>query len=317
MPKHQAPALPHHDKGRLLLLLFFLLLLYVVLPRLHSFSSSFGTLTDAKPFYVGLAVLLVAVTYLAASAMYTLLALRRVSFRRTLAVQTATAFANRLLPAGIGGLALYVRYLRKAGHTLPQALAVAGTNNTVGMAGHLLLLAAVAVAGHREILHGLHSGSLKNVSVYAGVAVVGAALVVGILAFGRLRRYLFGLVMQVFGQVASYRNHPLRLGGALLCSLALTAASVAALWASAAAVGLHVSAWNVFVVFTVGLVVGTATPTPGGLGGAEAGWVAGLIAYGAAAPAALAAVLLYRLLSYWLPLLPGFALFVMVRKRYL
>jgi uncharacterized protein (TIRG00374 family) len=185
------------------------------------------------------------------------------------------------------------------------------------MVGHLLLLAVVAVVGRGDVLSGLHDGHLKNVTVYTGVTVIGAALVVGVMAFGRLRRYLVGLVLQVFGQVASYRNHPLRLGGALLFSLVLTVAHVAALWASSKAVGLDISAWNVFIVFTVGLVVGTVTPTPGGLGGAEAGWVAGLIAYGAAAPLALAAVLLYRLLSYWLPLLPGFAFFVTVRNRYL
>jgi uncharacterized protein (TIRG00374 family) len=74
----------------------------------------------------------------------------------------------------------------------------------------------------------------------------------------------------------------------------------------------------VFLVFTFGIALGTATPTPGGLGGIEAGLVAGLIIYHVDSATALATVLLYRLLSYWLPLLVGAAALVYSqRQRYI
>lgn len=309
------PELPSRDKGRAVLLLFFLLLLYVVLPRLHNFSSSFDSLRRVDWTDAALVALLVVATYFLAAGTYVLLALRRVQFWRTLSIQGASAFANRLLPAGLGGLTLNVRFLQKSGHSLPQALAVAGTNNTLGIVGHCLLLAVVAIAGHSEVFEKFHTTRWANVEV--AIIVVGVAVAVGVAAFGRLRHYLLRLTGQVFGQVARYRNHPLRLLGALACSLALTSCYVAMLYVSTLAVGAHISTWNVFIAFTAGMALGTLTPTPGGLGGAEAGWVAGLMAYGLAAPTALAAVLFYRLLSYWLPLVPGFVLFVASRKWYM
>jgi len=45
--------------------------------------------------------------------------------------------------------------------------------------------------------------------------------------------------------------------------------------------------------------------------------VAGLVAYGVAAPSALAVALLYRLLTYWLPLGPGLLVFLFTRRWYL
>ena len=57
------------------------------------------------------------------------------------------------------------------------------------------------------------------------------------------------------------------------------------------------------------------TPTPGGLGGVEAGLVAGLVAYRVASADALAAVLVYRLVSYWLMLAIGAAAFVIAERR--
>jgi len=64
-------------------------------------------------------------------------------------------------------------------------------------------------------------------------------------------------------------------------------------------------------------VLGAAVPTPGGLGGIEAGILAGLIACGVPAAPALAATLIYRGLTYWAPIIPGLFVLPWVRKRYL
>ena len=46
-------------------------------------------------------------------------------------------------------------------------------------------------------------------------------------------------------------------------------------------------------------------PTPGGLGAIEAALVAGLTGVGMSSGLAVSAVLLYRLATYWLPVVPG------------
>ena len=62
-------------------------------------------------------------------------------------------------------------------------------------------------------------------------------------------------------------------------------------------------------VFVIGHTLGHIAPIPGGLGPTEALMVAGLTALGSAPTVAVAAVLASRLLTYWLPVLPGVAMF--------
>lgn len=53
-------------------------------------------------------------------------------------------------------------------------------------------------------------------------------------------------------------------------------------------------------------------PTPGGLGAVEAATIAGLTAIGIAPTDAVAAA---RLLTYWLPVLPGIVVFWLLQHR--
>jgi undecaprenyl-diphosphatase len=61
--------------------------------------------------------------------------------------------------------------------------------------------------------------------------------------------------------------------------------------------------------------VAAVAPTPGGLGALEAALVAGLGAAGLARPPAIAAVISYRLVTYWLPVVPGVVLWRVLRRR--
>ena len=97
--------------------------------------------------------------------------------------------------------------------------------------------------------------------------------------------------------------------------MSLTACNVLCLWASAAAAGIHLPLAALFIIFTFGISLGTATPTPGGLGGFEAGLFAGLVAYHVPSGPALAIALLYRLISYWLVLVIGAIAFTVGQRQ--
>jgi uncharacterized protein (TIRG00374 family) len=79
--------------------------------------------------------------------------------------------------------------------------------------------------------------------------------------------------------------------------------------ASLAAFDAQISVLAVITVFVVGQTLGHVAPIPGGLGPTEALMVAGLTALGVAPTVAVASVLANRLLTYWLPVLPGIAMF--------
>jgi uncharacterized protein (TIRG00374 family) len=61
----------------------------------------------------------------------------------------------------------------------------------------------------------------------------------------------------------------------------------------------------IFINVTVSLFAGLM-PIPGGVGVAEAGMTAGLTAIGVSSDVAVSAVLIYRLVSYYLPPLWGY-----------
>jgi uncharacterized membrane protein YbhN (UPF0104 family) len=63
------------------------------------------------------------------------------------------------------------------------------------------------------------------------------------------------------------------------------------------------------------LASAAASPTPGGLGAIEAALVAGLTGIGVPPGPAVSAVLTYRLATYWLPVLPGWAALRLLQGR--
>jgi undecaprenyl-diphosphatase len=87
------------------------------------------------------------------------------------------------------------------------------------------------------------------------------------------------------------------------------------LWCSGHAVNVHISILQMFIIFTIGMFSGTIVPLPGGLVGMEAGLLVGLLAYNVSAAQAGAVVVIFRLVTYWLPILPGIAALFLARRR--
>lgn len=263
----------------------------------------------AKPLWVGVLLACSASTYILAAAAYNRLALRPLRYRQTLLVEVASAFVNRLLPAGIGGLGLHGSYLHKRKHTVAQATAVVSTNNLLGIVGHVLLLGAVLVVVPGARVH----VSLQLPGWWLLTAVV--AVAGGLVVVTPVRRRIASFLGHV---LASLRQlYGARLVQALLCLVGLTTVNTLALWAAGMAVGLHVSVFAALVVLSCGVFGATLTPTPGGLVGAEAGLVMGYALFDVASASATAAIVLFRLAVYWIPVLPGMVALSTIRRRHL
>jgi uncharacterized protein (TIRG00374 family) len=63
------------------------------------------------------------------------------------------------------------------------------------------------------------------------------------------------------------------------------------------------------LVYLAGSIVGQAAPTPGGLGAVEAALAAGLTAAGIDPGIAISATLVFRLMTFWIPTIPGWFAF--------
>ena len=98
---------------------------------------------------------------------------------------------------------------------------------------------------------------------------------------------------------------PVRLALLFGGSALVTLAYIGGLVASVAAFGASAGIAQVGAIYLIASLIAAASPTPGGLGAIEAATIAGLTGIGISSGPAVSAVLVYRLATYWLPVLPG------------
>ncbi len=136
-------------------------------------------------------------------------------------------------------------------------------------------------------------------------AAVGLALVGAALRFPRVRTKALPPLREAVSGLRKILMEPARLARLFGGAIAVTGLYIAAFDLSLRAVGVHEPIAQVMLVYLGSAAIAAAAPTPGGLGAMEAALTAGLTAVGMPAAPALAGVLIFRLATYWLPILPG------------
>ncbi len=312
------PNTPHHfsiNRRNLIIAGVFLLALYVMLPQLSLFHKSWHILGKTRLLWLLFAVIATLLTYFFAALTYKLLAFLRLRYFEVLPVQFAAMLFNRLLPAGVGALGANFAYLRHRRHSKSQAATVVATNNLLGIIGNSLIIIVVLIlssAYSRQLVFNSERRNLTTIWI-----IVSAIVLAAVLIFLFARRRAIKLLNQIIEQVKKYARSPQKLIMALVSSMLLTSANILCFHFCISALHMHLSVISTILVFTIGVGAGTITPTPGGLGGFEAGMVAGLLAYNVSTDSALAITLLYRLVSYWLMLFIGFGAFIYCQHRQL
>ena len=130
-----------------------------------------------------------------------------------------------------------------------------------------------------------------------------------------LRARVAPAISQVLPQLLEMAQRPRKLAEGIGGALLLSAAYILCLAACVHAFGGSVPITSVAVVYLTGSALGSVVPTPGGLGAVEAALSAGLTAAGLPGAAAVSAVLLFRLLTFWLPVPVGWAALKYLERR--
>ncbi|MET8631250.1 lysylphosphatidylglycerol synthase transmembrane domain-containing protein [Streptomyces sp. NPDC004074] len=273
----------------------------------------FGTLfSSAEWGWVAAAVLFSALSYVAAAMALLGFVPERVPFWRTVAAQVAGSFVKIVAPAAVGGVALNTRFLQRAGVRPGLAVASVGASQLFGLGCHVLMLLSFGYLTGTEKTPSLSPSR----TVIAGLLTV-AVLVLVVTSVPFLRKFVVTRVRSLFAGVVprmlDVLQRPQKLVTGIGGMLLLTASFVMCLDASIRAFGHEepttLTLASVAVVFLAGNALGSAAPTPGGVGAVEATLTVGLIAVGLPKEVAAPAVLLYRLLTLWLPVLPGWLFF--------
>lgn len=283
-----------------------------IIPQVHQLESGFQQLIHAKPLFVGLAILSICMAVTASGGTYTYLALKKIRLWHSVLVQTAGMFVNRLLPAGIGGIGLNARFLYTHKHTAAQATTVAVMNNILTGIGHTVLL-VVAVVAAREDFPEMR---LTEAQIYISVAaIVTIIVIIGFGQYSALTKRVHAFMHAMAKTIAAYKRRKEQMVWAISCALINTSGHTFALYWLTLAFDVHLSLAIVIIILTGGVVAASVTPTPGGVLGAEAALAAGLIGFGVDSPDAIAIAVSYRIVSYWLPLVPGVIALLYIQKR--
>ncbi|MEW2222320.1 flippase-like domain-containing protein [Streptomyces sp. NPDC006990] len=264
--------------------------------------------------WVGGAVAFSAVTYLFAAMSLLGFVPEKVSWWRTVQAQVAGSFVKLVAPAAVGGVALNARFLQRSGVRPGHAVASVGASQLFGLGSHITLLMLFGYITGTE-----HTPTLSpSRAVIAGL-LTAAVLVLIVTAVPALRRFVSNRVRSLFAGVVprmlDVAQRPQKLLTGVLGMLLLTLAFVMCLDACVRAFGHETSYANLAVVFLTANALGSAAPTPGGLGAVEAALIAALIAFGVPKEVATPAVLLFRLLTLWMPVLPGWLSFTHLTRR--
>ncbi|WP_310942005.1 lysylphosphatidylglycerol synthase domain-containing protein [Streptomyces sp. gCLA4] len=277
----------------------------------------FGTIIgDAQWGWVGAALAFSALSYFAAAMSLLGFVPERVSFLRTVVAQVAGSFVKLVAPAAVGGVALNTRFLQRAGVRPGLAVASVGASQLFGLASHILLL----------LSFGYLTGTEKTPEMTPSRAVIAGLLTVAVLVLvvtavpfmrkfvvTRVRALFAGVVPRMLDVLQRPKKLMTGIGGMLL----LTGCFVMCLDASIRAFGggEAISYASIAVVFLAGNALGSAAPTPGGMGAVETTLTLGLIAAGLEKEVAISAVLLFRLMTFWLPVLPGWISFNFLTRK--
>jgi undecaprenyl-diphosphatase len=299
----------------LLYILVFSFFLVAVVPRYDQLVVGIKEIKNADIFWLTAAILSFVLTFVSSALVYLLLAKRRLKLSKTILVQVACPFANRLLPGGLGGVGLNIDYLIKNKHKPEQATSVVAMNSSVAFVSHMLLLCIAVVLSRSSVTNLFYQRSyfLLIVALIFLLLLSISTFVIHIVPSinKKLSKFMRGSWRSFVSYKSNLGNVILAVGVASITTMFY----VFCLFACANALGLSISLVQAFLVYTVAVALGAILATPGGLGSFEAGLFAGLIAYHNFPALAFSVIITFRLIIFWLPILPGYIAFAVLRRR--
>jgi uncharacterized protein (TIRG00374 family) len=311
--------------------------IYFLFPRLVGLGNALDRLDEADPLWIVIAIgfnVLAFATYIALFKAVVGGDALRLTWLETYEINMAGLAATLLFSAGgAGGIVLTYWALRKAGMVRHEVARRMVAFLTLHYAFYPLAIILFGVLLRTGVLNGKASVELTIVPAgIAGVVLVGSLLLALIPPdFGpRIARFVHGergqaIAEKVARVPATFAEgfrfaiglfaHPSQGGLAVLGAAGFWAANIGILWAAFHAFGVHVPLAVVVQGFFLGMVANLFPFAPAGVGAVDAGMIGAFVLFGIPESAVFPAVLVYRLIAFWMPIPFGVAAFFQLRTR--
>ncbi len=287
--------------------------LYILVPQFSQVNFT-ELLSKAQWQWAAIALISSTLTYIASTSLLLAFVIQRVNWLKTLQAQLAASFATLVTPPTLGSVAVNIRFLNKSGVTTTSSATAVGVSQVIMFFIHVIFLVVTGViAGAQTDL------SFRPPRITLFVFVVLFAIIILALSFTRIRNWVLSKTKPIYSQVgptlAVIFQQPKRLLVSLISSVLLNILYIISFYASLKAFNADVSFFTIAFVYLAGATIGQAAPTPGGIGAVEATLVAGLTATGVPSALALSGVLLYRIVTFYIRVLPGWFAFVDLQRK--
>jgi putative heme transporter len=310
--------------------------IYFLFPKLVGLGDSLDKLGEADPVWIGIAVVCSIASYATYIALFKAVVggdVLRLTWGETYQINMAGVAAALLFSAGgAGGVALTYWALKKAGMGGRDVARRMIAFVSLHYAFYPFALIVFGLLLRTGVLHGENSVELTIIP--AGVA--GLLLVIGVLVTlipgdveARLMPYAHGDHTRSFVEWASrvpetagegFRfalslfTHPRKGGLAVLGAAGFWAFNIGVLWASFHALGIHVPLAVVVQGYFLGMVANLFPLAPAGVGAVDAGMIGAFVLFGLPEETVFPAILIFRLISFWMPIPPGVVAFFQLRN---
>lgn len=238
----------------------------------------------------------------------------------TIIVMFGQSFLNRFTPANAGGMAMRIRYLQKGGTSIASASTAVGLTSAASGVLQVAFIIFFFVWSSTDATEGLGGGGSGPIGpivlVFVGALVLAVLVVV---LQPKLRKRVAELARPIIADIGtdlrSLAGQPAKIGllfgGAGFAKLSTIFAFV---W-SCRAFGIDLSFADLGARYLAATTIASAVPTPGGVGAVEAALIFVLTQAGVDQATAWAAVLLFRLINYWMPTAPGYVALKISERR--
>ncbi|MGA3216103.1 MAG: lysylphosphatidylglycerol synthase transmembrane domain-containing protein [Acidimicrobiales bacterium] len=264
-----------------------------------------GALSHTNLGWFAIAILASALTYFAAAENLAAFVPKHLSPLRGFLVQLSTAFVGLAMPPTVGHVAVNARYLARQNVDGGSITAAVAISQIVNVVTSVLLLVALGLLTGSGISRFKIAPSTDLLIGLGVIAVVVAILLLVPQTRARFNDVVWPRLRSIWPRLLDALSQPTRLALGILANLLLTLSYIIAFVAALESLGAHPALLPAAIVYLAGNAVGSAAPTPGGLGAVEAVLSAGLTAIGVPAHQAIPAVLVFRIATFWLPIPAG------------
>lgn len=292
---------------RLISILLLLIALVALFTQLN-FDEMLRTIREANPWWALASLAFGIVSWLGSALAFGIFipkARRKHHWAGIVGTQAVASFTAVSMPTAAGPLTVNTLFLRKIGFDNTSAIATATADTLAEFGTTLLMFLVLGLFTGRSGLQDALPG--KTILIVVGAIAAIIAIVMIVPPWRRWVITKWGKPLREYGrQIANLFSHPRILAISAFGSVIQNTTLAAAFWVCLLAFGYRLDFIVTLFLFLLSNAIGSAVPTPGGLGAVETVVSLTFVGVGVPSSAAVSATLLFRLMTYWMRMVFGY-----------